>query len=124
MTFAMIKYQEDLDIIKPTEKTLEEKNEVYSAIKASLGNFVCDTGIKESRVLRNKVYGGFGRSANPYNVLCDEIVKKISTSRSNIFSYWDRSKSRKLHESLLKISEKSLRDKTPEIKIPIYANGD
>jgi hypothetical protein len=70
------------------------------------------------------VYGGFKGSSNPYNKLCDEIIKKISTRRSNIFSYWDRSKSNKMQESLLKISEKSLKDRTPEIKVPIYANPE
>jgi len=120
MTFAMIKYQDDLDLVREKELSLQERNEVYSALKNSLGNFVCNTGIKETRALRNKVYGGFGSSANPYNELCDEIIQKISGRRNNIFDYWDRSKSRKLQEDLLKISEKSLKTRIPELKVPIY----
>jgi cellulose biosynthesis protein BcsQ len=124
VVFAMVKYSDDVEMQLKPDMSLQERNEVYSAIKNALGDFVCDTGIKESRVLRNKVYGGFKGSSNPYNKLCDEIIKKISTRRSNIFSYWDRSKSNKMQESLLKISEKSLKDRTPEIKVPIYANPE
>lgn len=121
MTFAMVKYMDDVGIPITRDMELEERNEVYAAIKTALGDFVCNTGIRESRTLKNKVYGGFGKTANPYHKLCDEITKKISNRRANIFSYWDRSKSRKLQESLLKISEKSLREKTPELKVPSYA---
>jgi cellulose biosynthesis protein BcsQ len=120
ITFAMLKYQDDLDLVNPKELSLQEKNEVYAALKCVLGDYVCENGIKESRKLRYQVYGGFGGSANPYNHLCNEIFDKISTRRNNIFNYWDRSRSRKLQEALLKISEKSLKEKTPEIKMPIY----
>lgn len=124
MTFAMVKYQDDLDLVKDKDLTLQERNEVYAALKNALGDFVCDTGIKETRTLRNRVYGGFGNSANPYNKLCNEIYKKISVRRANIFSYWDRSKSRKLQDALLKISEKSLKDRTPTFKMPVYTTSE
>lgn len=116
--FAMIKYQEDTKNIREISPTFGLKNAVYRAMKDTLGDYVCDNGIKELSSLRNKVYGGFGRKTD-YEDLCNEIVTKMSMPRSNIFDHWNINVAKKLQESLSKIEMKTL-EKRPEFKTPVF----
>lgn len=118
MLFAMIKYQEDTKNIREITPTSGLSNAVYRAIKDTLGDYVCENGIKELPSLRNKVYGGFGRKTD-YEDLCNELVFKMSMPRPNIFNHWNLSAAKRLQESLSKIEMKTL-EKRPEFKTPIF----
>lgn len=121
MLFAMVKYQDDTKNVAEEESDFQMKNAVYTALKGTLGDFVCDNGIKESAALRNKVYGGFGKKTR-YDDLCNEIMEKLSVRRPNIFSYWSKEASDRLDKELINISSKTL-NKTPEFKVPVYEMG-
>lgn len=116
--FAMIKYQEDTKNIREITPTLGLRNAVYRTMKDTLGDYVCDNGIKELPSLRNKVYGGFGRKTD-YEDLCHEIIFKISMPRPNIFNLWNISVAKRLQESLSKIEMKTL-NKRPVFKVPVF----
>ncbi len=118
---AMIKYQDDTGNLRACIKENENftiNNVVYRALKESLGDFVCDTGIKELASLKNTVYGGFGKKTN-YDMLCKEIISKISVARPHISNYWNSSVSTKLKNSLLEIGVQTL-DKKPVFRNPKF----
>ena len=118
LMFAMIKYQEDTQNLKEVTQHYRLRNAVYRALKESLGDFVCDNGIKELPSLRNKVYGGFGRKTN-YEELSNEMAFKMSSHRPQFFNHWDRHVSNRLMEALSQIEMKTL-EKRPDFKKPRF----
>lgn len=118
MLMAMVKYQEDTKNISEINPSFKLRNAVYRALKDSLGDYVCDNGIKELSTLRNKVYGGFGKKTD-YDDLCNEIMFKMSTPRDNIFMHWNSTVSSRLEKSLANIEMKTL-EKRPVFKTPRY----
>jgi cellulose biosynthesis protein BcsQ len=96
ITFIMTKFQPDtVDITggkRRKTNTLEHKCAMYDLMKSLLGDFVCDTGIPERRILRSHSYLGL-RKSHPlrkrYDKLCEEVYKKINDpNRENLLDYW------------------------------------
>ncbi len=122
---AMVKYSEDAGEKRVTlDPSIKLRNAVYQALKENLKDYVCDNGVKESRPLRNKGYGGFGTKTD-YQELSKEIAFKISMPRDNIFMHWNPVVASKLNESLNEIAL-TIMEKSPEFKTPRYEtlNGD
>ncbi|ETA67394.1 ATPase involved in chromosome partitioning [Methanolobus tindarius DSM 2278] len=119
--FAMVKYQADTKNVSDEENDAYMKNAVYVALKKSLGEFVCDNGIKESSALRNKVYGGFGKKTQ-YDDLCQELIRKMSSPRPNIFKTVNLETMVELDKALNNICVKNL-NKKPEFKVPEYVGA-
>lgn len=116
--FALMKYQDDTVNIFEDAAGYPIKNAVFRAMKDTLGDFVCDNGIKELPSLRNQVYSGFGRK-NQYEPLCEEIIQKISNPRPNLFDVWNIGSGNRLQSKLTKIEMKTL-NKIPQFRLPQY----
>lgn len=114
MTFAMVKYHIDSGKKGENESDgLEEvmdggilgENEVFRLLKSVFGNFVCDKGVQEKRVLRQTL-SGF--TANDYSKLSVEIIQKLQEKRPNIHDIWNTEKRSTLEAGLQEIELKNL----------------
>lgn len=115
MLFTMIKYQNDPSC--EVGVNTEIRNNVYMAMKATFGKYVCDFGVKEQPRLRRES-PMFGKYTD-YMTLCREIVAKISIPRDNIFGVVSREKFEELEKVLRDIGNK-VREKNPEFKNSVF----
>jgi cellulose biosynthesis protein BcsQ len=122
LTFSMMKYHEDaLEELQNMSRGYSIPNAVFSAMKDVLGPYVCDNGIEEAKDRKNKVYQLYGRSNNhDYEVLCEEIITKISHARPNFFEHWNIDAENEFRKKLHDIETASLKSKTPTFKDIVY----
>ena len=121
MTFAMVKYHTDsYDLGYEEEAFMDDeyvRNSVYQCIKETFGDFMCKSGVREQRSLRNAVQG-FIKS--PYQALSNELHDRFTSGvRENIFEVTDPSILHEFSENLNIIEKKAL-VKKPTFKEPFF----
>ena len=121
MTFAMVKYHTDsYDLGYEEEAFMDDeyvRNSVYQCIKETFGDFMCKSGVREQRSLRNAVQG-FIKS--PYQALSNELHDRFTSGvRESIFEVTDPSILHEFSENLNIIEKKAL-VKKPTFKEPFF----
>lgn len=93
--FVLSKYQADtVDISRALgyekgEFEGVERSHVYRTMKYFLGDFVCDAGIQELRVLRSHTFIGMTKAQKkPYIDVSKELLSKMRKARPNSTRYW------------------------------------
>lgn len=108
VTLAMVKYQMDTSTLGDTSG-IRMRNSVYRSLKETFGNFVCENGVKEKRLIRHTVQGF---TKTDYMDLSNELNEKFSDQdRENIFDVIGPDLHDELISSLSDIEDKTIRKK-------------
>jgi len=120
--FVMVKYQLDTKNIGDFSTDKQSRNSVFRILKEVYDKFVCDNGVRELRSLRHSTKGvpGFGGKTE-YTILCDEILKRMYSTRENIFEFAQRNGAIRDLEIKLATIAKKVRKRKPKFKQPKYS---
>ena len=121
MTFAMVKYHTDsFNLGYEEEAYMDDEyvhNSVYQCLKETFGDFMCKSGVREQRTLRNAVQG-FIKS--PYQALSNELHDRFTSEiHENIFEATDPT-ILKIFSERLNVIEKKALVKKPTFKEPYF----